>query len=106
MQHKFLIGLLFFMAGCNVRGPSPADDRATPKPQTVSLALRDITEALADEIPTSIADSDQLILVLEDLVRVRKLTDAQQKQIKATLQNVNSVRLLTARDADLVRAVK
>ena len=106
MKHKFLIGLLILITGCHVRGSSPTDDRSTPKPQTTVITLRDITEALADEIPGSIADSDQLILVLEDLARAHKLTEAQQKQIKAALANVNAVRPLTDRDADLVRAVK
>jgi hypothetical protein len=106
MKLKLLIALLLLIAGCHVRGPSPTDDRSTPKPQATAIVLRDITEALADEIPASIVESDQLILVLEDLVRVHKLTDAQQKQIKAALPNVNSVRPLTGRDADLVRAVK
>lgn len=106
MKLTLLIGLLLVTAGCNVRGTSPTDDRPAPKPQITAIALRDITEAIADEVPASIADSDQLLLVLEDLVRVHKLTDAQQKQIKAALPNVNTVRPLTDRDASLVRAVK
>lgn len=101
---KWLLPLILIV-GCAGGSVVPAPDDAKPKPVVREIAFADITEAIADAIPSSIETSDKLILVLDDLVVVKKLTSIQARQIK-TAADIDSMRPLTEKDAEIVRGVK
>lgn len=106
MKQGLIACLCLVVIGCGVRGASPIAPQPSPTPIVSVIPLGEITAALADEVPVSVCDSDQLQLVVDDLVIAKKLTQAQASQVKQSLGDISKQRPLTDADAALLRAVK
>ena len=106
MKTKLLLVLCLAIAGCGPATRSSTEPAKPDAPIVVAVSLNEIAVELAARIPKSIDNSDQLILILNDLVTAGDLTQTQADQIKSALANVDSVRALTDTDAAAIRGVK